>query len=108
MANKDFFLDPDEAQTMGNINYMRKSIQVRHTFPKTLKNPNGLESVKNVSSLEDNSANTVAPTTQQSSISSPSFQSSSIPKSASSSSKSAPSSNDMNIFRNMAKNLGKR
>ena len=107
MANKDFFLDPDEAQTMGNINYMRKSIQVRHTFPKTLKNPNGLESVKNVSSLEDNSGNTASRTTQQSSIST-SFQSSSSPKSTASSSKSAASSNDMNMFRNMAKNLGKR
>ena len=108
MANKDFFLDPDEAQTMGNINYMRKSIQVRHTFPKTLKNPNGLESVKNVSSLEDNSANTAVTTSQQSSISSTSFQSTSTPKSTPSSSKSAASSNDMNMFRNMAKNLGKR
>ena len=108
MANKDFFLDPDEAQTMGNINYMRKSIQVRHTFPKTLTNPNGLESVKNVSSLEETSANTAASTTQQSSISSPSFQSTSSPKSTPTASKSAASSNDMNMFRNMAKNLGKR
>ncbi len=55
MANQDFFLSPDEAQTLGNINYMRKSVRVRHTFPKNLKNPQGFEVVKEVSSIEDNS-----------------------------------------------------
>ena len=104
MANQDFFLDPDDAQTMGNINFMRKSVQVRHTFPKTLANPNGLESFKNVSSLEDNSNKKVqeSKSSQESSFSSPTFQASS------NSTKSVPSSNDMNIFRNMARKIGKK
>ena len=53
MANKDFFLSPDDAQTLGDINYMRKSVRVRHTFPKTLRNPDGFAVEKEVSSSED-------------------------------------------------------
>ena len=55
MADKDFFLSPDDAQTLGDINYMRKSKKVRRTFPKTLKNKDGFEMITDVSSVEDNS-----------------------------------------------------
>ena len=41
MGKNDFFLEPDDAQTLGDINYMRKSVRVRRTFPKTLKNKDG-------------------------------------------------------------------
>ena len=54
MGKKDFFLDPDDAQTMGNINYMRMAKKVRRTFPKTLKNPDGFAIEKSVAS-ENNS-----------------------------------------------------
>ncbi len=103
MANKDFFLDPDEAQTMGDIKFMRRSVKVRHTFPKNLANPNGLESVKEVSSLSENSLNNPQNNKQESPSFSPQLQtkSSSIPK-------SIPSSNNMDMFRNMAKNIGKK
>jgi hypothetical protein len=50
MGKKDFFLDPDDAQTMGNINYMRMAKKVRRTFPKTLKNPDGFAIEKSVAS----------------------------------------------------------
>ena len=50
MPSNDFFLDPDEAQTFGDINYMRKSKKVRRTFPKTLKNPDGFAIERSVSS----------------------------------------------------------
>ena len=53
MGNNDFFLDPDESQTMGDINYMRKSVRVRRTFPKTLKNKDGFAIEKQVSATED-------------------------------------------------------
>ena len=49
MADKDFFLSPDDSQTMGDINYMRKSVRVRRTFPKTLKNKDGFAIEKEVS-----------------------------------------------------------
>ncbi len=53
MADKDFFLEPDDAQTMGDIKYMKKSVKVKHTFPKTLKNPKGFAIEKEVSATED-------------------------------------------------------
>lgn len=52
MGKNDFFLEPDDAQTMGDINYMRKSVRVRRTFPKTLKNKDGFAIEKQVSATE--------------------------------------------------------
>ncbi|MDJ0687319.1 MAG: hypothetical protein QNJ41_02305 [Xenococcaceae cyanobacterium MO_188.B32] len=52
MADKDFFLSPDDAQTMGDINYMRKSVRVKRTFPKTLKNKDGFAIEKEVSASD--------------------------------------------------------
>ncbi len=110
MANKDFFLTPDEAQTLGDINYMRKSVRVRHTFPKTLKNPDGFEVVKEVSSSEDRSiagferssndnsaVNSISQTTPDS-----------VSKAAPSSPQPRPQNTSMDMFRNMARNIGKR
>ncbi|WP_019507906.1 hypothetical protein [Pleurocapsa sp. PCC 7319] len=55
MGDKDFFLDPDDSMTMGDINYMRKAKRTRRTFPKTLKNPSGFDLENEVSSVEDRS-----------------------------------------------------
>ena len=53
MGKKDFFLDPDDAMTMGDINYMRKAKRTRRTFPKTLKNKDGFSFENEVSSLDN-------------------------------------------------------
>ncbi len=53
MGDKDFFLSPDDAQTMGNIEYMRTSRRTRRTFPKTLKNQNGSAFENEVSSMDN-------------------------------------------------------
>jgi len=55
MPNNDFFLEPDEAQTFGDIDYMRKTKKVRRTFPKTLKNPDGFAIERSVSSGKEQS-----------------------------------------------------
>ncbi len=55
MGDKDFFLSPDDAMTMGDINYMRKPVRTKRTFPKTLKNKDGFAIENEVSSLEDRS-----------------------------------------------------
>ena len=118
MASKDFFLSPDDAQTLGDINYMRKSVRVKHTFPKNLKNPNGFEIVKDVSSSQDmtlgkgteitnNSVSYKAPgngfTSQADSV---------RPQQDSNSSSGSTLKNNvgssMDMFRNMARNLGRR
>ena len=55
MGDKDFFLSPDDAMTMGDINYMRKPVRTKRTFPKTLKNKDGFAFENEVSSLENRS-----------------------------------------------------
>ncbi len=47
----NFFLDDDDAKSLGNADYMRKPKSIRRTFPKTVNNP-GLELIQEVSSLE--------------------------------------------------------
>jgi hypothetical protein len=104
MASKDYFLDSDDAQTFGNINFMRKSVKVRHTFPKNLKNPNGFEVTKDISSLENSSLSDfpekISPDT--------SFSSTTPQFSSSNNTKSTSNSNSMDLFRNMARNIHKK
>lgn len=117
MANQDFFLSPDDAQTLGDINYMRKSVRVRHTFPKTLRNPNGFAVEKEVSSSEDRVVDGFNTGTSENTFSSPVIQpsttvenSSDSPKSESvvTTAKKRPQASSMDMFRNMARNIGKK
>ncbi len=50
--SQEFFLDPDEAKTFGNIDYMRTAKTVRKTFPATGGAKEGAEVIEVVSSLE--------------------------------------------------------
>jgi len=58
---KSFFLDPDEAKTYGDIDFMRTSIRMKKSFPKTLSNPQGQELVEEVSALEKKEISEVNP-----------------------------------------------
>ena len=117
MGKNDFFLEPDDAQTMGDINYMRMAKKVRRTFPKTLKNPDGFAVEKSVSSEEERDFSGVNQGFQTQSFST-SYSSAPAPsaESASTSSKEstpapAPSrqpDTSMDMFRNMAKKIGKK
>jgi hypothetical protein len=46
-----FFLDMDDARTMGNVEYMRQAKKIRRTFPKTAGQPEELERIVEVSSM---------------------------------------------------------
>ncbi len=50
--SEDFFLSPDEAKSLGDLDYMRKPNTIRRTFPKTLSNKT-TERIKQVSSLQE-------------------------------------------------------
>lgn len=52
--NEAFFLDPDSAKTLGDIEFMRKPKAIRRSFPTTLKGK-GSAIVTSISSLEVNS-----------------------------------------------------
>lgn len=142
MGDKDFFLEPDDAMTMGDINYMRTSRRTKRTFPKTLKNKDGFAFENEVSSMEnrnnfykgsntnqDTTVNTIFNPTP-SSQSQPGITGGSAvtqtnpvreftpeikPLSQSSfdapkpnAEKRRPSGDGMDMFRSMAKNIGKK
>ena len=113
MANKDFFLSSDDAQTLGNINYMRKSVRVRHTFPKTLKNPDGFAVEREISSSQTNSISDLGDQTKSFNTSSSfksvqntssNFSSEPVPSTP----KKRPQGTNMDMFRNMARNIKKK
>lgn len=49
---KTFFLDPDDAKTYGDIDFMRTSTRMKKSFPKTLRNPQGQELIEDVSASD--------------------------------------------------------
>lgn len=46
------FLDPDAASSLGDVNFMRRSNTIRHTFPGTADSPGNKEMVAEVASME--------------------------------------------------------
>jgi hypothetical protein len=47
-----FFLDPDDAKTFGDINYMRTAKSIKRTFPKFGNNEAGFEKIVQISALQ--------------------------------------------------------
>jgi hypothetical protein len=47
-----FFLDSNEAQTYGNLEYMRAAKKVKRTFPKTADQPEEMEFIQEVSATK--------------------------------------------------------
>mgnify|MGYP003326176905 CR=1 FL=1 len=51
-ASKAFFLDADKSSTLGDVNFMRRSNTIRHTFPGTAASPGTKERIEEVASME--------------------------------------------------------
>lgn len=51
-ADETFFLEPEAASTLGDVNLMKRSNTIRRTFPGTLDNPGNKEMVAEVSSMQ--------------------------------------------------------
>jgi hypothetical protein len=110
---KAFFLDPDEAKTYGDIDYMRQPNTSKKSFPKTLSNPEGQERVEEVSALEKKSLskkNGNQTTNNQQSQSSPEP----TPANPTASANNDPaieqrrkSDSSLDMFRNMARDMKK-
>jgi hypothetical protein len=49
---ESFFLDADASSSMGNVEFMRRSNTIRHTFPGTASSPGDKELVEEVASME--------------------------------------------------------
>lgn len=59
-----FYLDADEAQSLGNLDYMRTAKAVRRTFPKTVNNAE-IELVQKVSAMMKQAEGSSASIVQQ-------------------------------------------
>ncbi|MBE9223560.1 hypothetical protein IQ215_12720 [Cyanobacterium stanieri LEGE 03274] len=112
-----YFLDPDDAKTYGDIEYMRKSKTVRRTFPKTLANKEGGELIQEVSSEKmvkktafqnpnnfNNNIQGSFNSVESSSSESSNTESSFVPSEPQ---KRRSTDTNMDMFRNMAKGIRK-
>jgi len=111
---KTFFLDPDDAKTYGDIDYMRQSRTVKRSFPKSVGNPEGGEQVEEVSSLKKKSLSQQKKSQPQSEQSSQSSEQT-TQKGKMYSAKDDPkiqerrqSDSSLDMFRNMARDIKKQ
>jgi hypothetical protein len=96
---ESFFLDPDQAKSMGDIDYMRTARKVRKTFPSTKAWGNAFEQEVKVSATEMMNGN------GQKVVPSELFQASEAVEDAGAVRRRAAS--DLDMFRNMAKDIRK-
>lgn len=100
-----YFLDASEAQTYGNLDYMKASKKTRRTFPRTLDTPDGKEYIQELSAMGrvvpgQAKVEIVAPKPESESAT----QSTPVEDAAAQRRKAA---SDMDMFRKMAKDIRK-
>ncbi|MDB9314922.1 hypothetical protein PN462_17545 [Spirulina sp. CS-785/01] len=101
-----YFLDADQAKTFGDIDYMRKPLTIKHTFPQNVSNGGSFEVVNEISAMEKNTAGQTSPSQQVAETASFNISSNgSQPTTPTPSRRPSGYSNDMDMFRNMAKNM---
>ncbi len=96
-----YFLDPDDAKTYGDIDYMRTARKVRKTFMG-----GSVEMIEEISATEKRRLNDQKPSKSNSETSTPAPASPS--ESATPQFERRRASSEMDLFRNMAKDLGKK
>lgn len=95
-----YFLDADEAKTMGNIEYMRSKKVIKHKFPKTAGNGGEFELEYEVSSSDMKLGNGLQAPTEPT-VAPPE----NTPKATS---ERRATDSSMDLFRNMARDIRKR
>ena len=107
-----FYLNDDDAKTFGNIEYMRSSKTVRRTFAKKKGQEKHMESIRQISAMKAAAADNdgvFSPLTQDvaaaNGAQSGAAPDMGVPKSERPRRK--PGSSDMDMFRNMAKDIRK-
>jgi hypothetical protein len=96
-----FFLDDDQAKTMGNIDYMRTAKTVKRTFPKTVSQPDNKAFIQKVSATEAKAG--IQPPTETSSFES----NGSVTSNGVASSQRRNVDTSLDMFRSMAKQIRK-
>ena len=118
-SKEAFFLSEDEAKTFGNIDYMRKEVVIRRTFAKKKGQAEEMESVKSISASTSKSVGETAkaPTTSFTSTFGTPAPAPAAPAASSDAPAPAPAASEpvarrtpdtsMDMFRNMAKKIGR-
>lgn len=104
-SGESFFLNEDDAKTFGDIDYMRSSKVVKRTFARK-RGQEELESVRQISAMDRREVNEVKRSAKPQATFTPSSSSTSASQSKFQQNGGA-SSNDMDLFRNMAKKIRK-
>lgn len=104
-SREAFFLNPDDAKTLGNIEFMRKRNKIRRTFPKTQKNQS-TEFIQEVSSMDKVKGSNEIQTNVTNSQFSSNGQAQTDNKNESQP-KRRSNDSSMDLFRNMAKEMKK-
>jgi hypothetical protein len=114
-SSQAFFLEPDDAKTLGNIEYMRQPKVIKRTYAKKAGETEEKEVATQVSALSKSQVEeTRGISTSSGSFSQPSSSGFGTPSTSSfsASSSEAPrrrsSGGDMDMFRQMAKDVKKR
>ncbi len=102
-----FFLDANEAQTYGDLDYMRASKKVKRTFPKTVDQPEEMEFVQEVSATKRIVENGKQVTVPNSVVMPQNDQQPVIEVKKDEGSDRRKSDSSMDIFRNMARDIRK-
>ena len=95
-----FFLPPDEAVSLGNVEFMRKPKTIKRTFPKTLKGDGGalVQSVSSLDKTKLKNTEMMGETPSTSPVNPPATPVKNERRQA---------SQDLDMFRQMAKDLNK-
>ncbi|MEO0986316.1 MAG: hypothetical protein AAFY20_12290 [Cyanobacteria bacterium J06639_14] len=107
-----YFLSEDDAKTFGDIDYMRSNKVVKRTFARKKGQTEELESVRQISATSKQEVNEYGLPSQPAPQKTTTFQSSSFGQTSSASTpkfqqKKAPD-NNMDMFRDMAKDIRKK
>lgn len=100
---KAFFLDPDDAKTFGDIDYMRSSKVIKRTFAKSKSMKEELESVRAVSAMSKVDVEENGTPKPQGSATFESSAPSAAPKV-----ERRTADTSMDMFRNMARDIKKK
>jgi hypothetical protein len=93
-----YFLGADEAQSLGNVDYMRATKTVRRTFPKTVDSPEEKELIVKVSATTKQEAG-------KNGLIVPAESNGAMPKTEAAAQERRRADTSMDMFRNMAKNI---
>ncbi|MFZ9738444.1 MAG: hypothetical protein ACO3EZ_10590 [Prochlorotrichaceae cyanobacterium] len=104
-----FYLEPDDAKTLGDIDYMRQPKVIKRTYAKKAGETEEKEVSTQVSALtKAEVAETRGISTSSGSFSAPATSSFGTASSSSETTRRRSSGNDMDMFRKMAKDVKKR